>query len=134
MPGLQPVYYRASDDSQPVPVFLEALADPVAWAILDQHIERLGTLTRDRPWLPEPQCERVSGELWELRCDVRTNGSVSEIGILYAVHGIYAILLHSYSATGRNRPPDAAAIAAERFADFIGRLGSNPSPYGDWAP
>ncbi len=135
MPPLQPVYYRALDETQPVPEFTEALGDVAVWAVVDQHIERLNSLSPDRPWLPEPHCARVTPDLWELRCPVRTDHGAIDVGILYAVHQIYAILLHASKGTGRNRPADACPIAEERWDDFRARTqGHELSPFGSWAP
>jgi hypothetical protein len=135
MPPLRPVYYRSPDHTQPVPGFLETLNDATLWAIIDQRIERLATLTPDRPWLPEPHCERVSGELWELRCDVETRDGQAEYGILYGVHAIYALLLHAYAGCGRKRPNDARERAIKRWTTFSERAaGGDNSCFGDWAP
>jgi hypothetical protein len=61
------VYYRASDGSEPVDEFIEALRDPDRQAALDQ-IERLNMLRPNDPPLPFPWSSQLEGELRELRC------------------------------------------------------------------
>jgi hypothetical protein len=135
MPPLQAIFYREPGDVRPVAVFAESLNDREKWVVLDQHIDRLNTLTAERPWLPEPHCAPVSADLWELRCPVQVNGNGAGVGVAYGVHESYAVLLHAYAGTGKSRPPDATQVAQQRWDDFAARAASDDdSPYGGFAP
>ena len=68
MAGMQAVYYRAPDGSEPVDDFIEALRDSDRQAVLDNQIERLNTLRPNDPPLPFPWSSQLEGELRELRC------------------------------------------------------------------
>lgn len=58
---MQVVFYRASDGSEPVDAFIEALRDPDRQAILDNQIDRLNMLRPNDPPLPFPWSRSSTG-------------------------------------------------------------------------
>ncbi len=62
MAGMQAVYYRAADGSEPVDAFIAALRDPDKQAALDNQIERLNMLRPNDPPPPFPWSSQLEGE------------------------------------------------------------------------
>src|SRR5712691_10758804 len=110
---MQAVYYRASDGSEPVDAFIEALRDPDRQAALDNQIERLNMLRPNDPPLPFPWSSQLEGELRELRCHYG-----SELyRVIYRRSRNLFVLLHMFRKdTGK--VPEAEL----RIARALGRL------------
>jgi hypothetical protein len=67
MAGTQAVYFRATDGTQPVNDFIDALG-PRQQAAVDLQIDRLNDLPPSAPPLPFPHSSHVRGPVRELRC------------------------------------------------------------------
>jgi phage-related protein len=118
MAQLQAVFYRASDGSEPVDEFIEALGDADRQAALDFQIDRLNTLTSANPHLPFPHSSQVDGELRELRCHYGRE----LYRILYRRSANLVILLHMFRKDTGRLPSREIEIAKERWADFKARM------------
>ena len=118
MAQLQAVFYRASDGSEPVDEFIEALADPDRQAAIDFHIARLNMLTVANPHLPFPHSSQVEGELRELRCHYGRE----LYRILYRRSANLIILLHMFRKDTAKLPEREVQIARTRWADFKQRM------------
>ena len=104
---MQAVYYRASDGSEPVDAFIEALRDPDRQAALDNQIERLNMLRPNDPPLPFPWSSQLEGELRELRCHYG-----SELyRVLYRRSGNLFVLLHMFRKDSGKVPEAELRIA-----------------------
>ncbi len=118
MPELQAVFYRASDGSEPVDEFIEALADPDRQAAIDFQIDRLNMLTSANPHLPFPHSSQVEGELRDLRCHYGRE----LYRILYRRSANLIILLHMFRKDTAKIPEREIEIARTRWDDFKQRM------------
>ena len=118
MAGMQTVYYRAADGSEPVDNFIEALGDPGKQAVLDSQIERLNMLRTSDPPLPFPWSSQLDGELRELRCHYG-----SELyRVIYRRSRNLFLLLHMFRKDTGKVPEGEMRIARERWDDFKARM------------
>lgn len=86
------VFYRASDGTEPVDAFIEALDSPRRQAALDFQIGRLNLLSETDPHLPFPHSSQIEGALRELRCHYGRE----LYRILYRRSGSLLVLLHMF--------------------------------------
>ncbi len=122
MSTTQAVYYRASDGSEPVDEFLEAVTPVRAQVALDNQIDRLNRLPADAPPLPFPHTSQVDGGLRELRCHYG-----SELyRILYRRSDNLFVLLHAFEKRSGKIPKEHIAVANERWDDFKRRMDAEP--------
>ncbi|MGH2779930.1 MAG: type II toxin-antitoxin system RelE/ParE family toxin [Thermoleophilaceae bacterium] len=117
MAQLQAVFYRASDGSEPVDEFIEAL-DSNRQVAIDFQIDRLNLLTSANPHLPFPHSSQVEGELRELRCHYGRE----LYRILYRRSKNLIILLHMFRKDTAKLPQREVEIAAQRWKDFTERM------------
>jgi phage-related protein len=122
MARFQAVYYRASDGSEPVDAFIEALHDPVRQAALDLQIDRLNMLSPTNPHLPFPHTSQLDGELRELRCHFGRE----HYRILYRRSGNLLVLLHMFRKNSGRLPMSEVEIARQRWHDFKARMDRGP--------
>ena len=121
MAHLHAVFYRASNGSEPVDEFIEAL-DVKRQVALDNQIDRLNMLTPSSPHLPFPHSSQVEGGLRELRCHYG-----SELyRILYRRSGNLVILLHAFRKDSAKLPQAEIEIATARWDDFKRRMDAKP--------
>lgn len=115
---MQAVHYRASDGSEPVDAFVEALRDPDKQAALDNQIERLNMLRPNDPPLPFPWSSQLEGELRELRCHYG-----SELyRVLYRRSRNLFVLLHMFRKDSGKVPEAELRVARGRWDDFKARM------------
>jgi phage-related protein len=118
MPEMQAVYYRTSDGTEPVDVFIEALGDPNKQAALDNQIDRLNMLRSSDPPLPFPWSSQLEAEFRELRCHFG-----SELyRLIYRRSGNLFVLLHMFRKDTGRVPEGELRIARERWSDFKARM------------
>lgn len=111
------VYYRASDGSEPVSDFIDALSVKRQVAI-DNQIDRLNGLNLNDPPLPFPHTSQIEGALRELRCHF----GAEHYRVLYRRSGGLFILLHMFRKDTGKVPEGEIAIAKERWMDFKARM------------
>jgi len=87
-----PLPELATDGSEPVDAFMEALRDPDRQAALDNQIERLNMLRPNDPPLPFPWSSQLEGELRELRCHYGSE----HYRVLYRRSDNLVVLLHMF--------------------------------------
>jgi phage-related protein len=121
MPGMQAVYYRESDGTEPVRVFLNEL-EPEERAVLDLQIDRLNMLQDGDPPLPFPHSSQVEGDLRELRCHYGRR----LYRVLYRRSRRLFVLLHVFRKNSEAVPAAEKAIAAVRWDDFQRRINEVP--------
>lgn len=119
--NFQAVYYRASDGSQPVRDFVDALEVEPRAALLRQ-IDRLNGLSDTAPHLPFPHSSQVAGELRELRCHMGSD----HYRVLYRRSGRLLVLLHVFRKLTGKLPLAEIKIADARWGDFKTRMDSQP--------
>src|SRR5438093_13109792 len=113
MAQLQAIFYRASDGSEPVDAFIEALRDLDRQAAIDFQIDRLNMLTPANPHLPFPHSSQVEGELRELRCHYGRE----LYRILYRRSANLVVLLHMFRKDTGKLPQREIETAWKRWAD-----------------
>ena len=118
MANLQAVFYRASDGSEPVDDFIEALNDPNMQAAIDNQIDRLNMLRPNDPPLPFPHSSQIEGELRELRCHYGRE----LYRILYRRSGNLVVLLHMFRKDSGQVSGSDKKIARDRWDDFKARM------------
>jgi phage-related protein len=118
MAGLQAVYYRAPDGSEPVDEFIESLADARKQAALDNQIERLNMLRPNDPPLPFPWSSQLEGEFRELRLHY----GPELYRVIYRRSRNLFVLLHMFRKDTGRVPESELRIARERWADFKARM------------
>jgi phage-related protein len=111
------VYYRASDGSEPVRDYLDAL-DSVTRATLDLQIDRLNMVREEDPPLPYPHSSQIDGELRELRC----HHGRALYRVLYRRSGSLFVLLHMSRKSAPRLPASDIDLAQERWQDFQARM------------
>ena len=121
MSGLQAVYYRASDGSEPVREFLADL-DAKRRAALMRQIDRLNGLSDTVPHLPFPHSSQVEGELRELRCHMGSH----HYRVLYRRSGRLIVLLAAFPKTTGKLPRAEVETAQKRWVDFKSRMDAQP--------
>lgn len=121
MSNFQAVHYRASDGSEPVRDFIDAL-DAKPRAALLRQIDRLNLLSEAMPHLPFPHSSQVAGELRELRCHMGSD----HYRVLYRRSGQLLVLLHVFPKRTGKLPPAEIRIAEERWDDFKARMEAQP--------
>ena len=112
------VFYRASDGTEPVDAFIEALDSPRRQAALDFQIGRLNLLSETDPHLPFPHSSQIEGVLRELRCHYGRE----LYRILYRRSGSLLVLLHMFRKDTGTLPAHEVEIARERWNDFKRRM------------
>ena len=118
MAGMQAVYYRAPDGSEPVDEFVERLSDARKQAALDNQIDRLNMLRQNDPPLPFPRSSQLEGELRELRLHYG-----SELyRVIYRRSRNLFVLLHMFRKDTGRVPEAELQIARERWEDFKARM------------
>ena len=118
MAGMQAVYYRAPDGSEPVDEFVERLSDARKQAALDNQIDRLNMLRQNDPPLPFPWSSQLEGELRELRLHYG-----SELyRVIYRRSRNLFVLLHMFRKDTGRVPEAELQIARERWEDFKARM------------
>jgi phage-related protein len=115
---MQAVYYRASDGSEPVDAFIEALRDPNKQAALDNQIERLNMLRPNDPPLAFPWSSQLEGEFRELRCHYGSE----HYRVIYRRSRNLFVLLHIFRKDTGQVPEAELRIARERWEDFKARM------------
>jgi phage-related protein len=118
MAGMQAVYYRAPDGSEPVDEFIERLADPRRQAALDNQIDRLNMLRASDPPLPFPWSSQLESEFRELRLHYG-----SELyRVIYRRSRNLFVLLHMFRKDTGRVPEAELRIAHQRWEDFKARM------------
>ncbi len=118
MAGMQAVYYRGPDGSQPVSDLIDDL-EVTHQVAIDNRIERLNVLTsRKNPLCSFPDSSQAKGELRELRCHYGR----AHYRVLYRQSGGFFLLLHIFRKTSREIPPREIVIAEKRWDDFKLRM------------
>jgi phage-related protein len=113
----QAVYYRASDGSEPVNEFIDAL-EVRKQAAIDLQIDRLNDQPAPAPPLPFPHSSQVRGPLRELRCHY----GPELYRVLYRRSENLVVLLHMLRKdTGKLQEGDIG-IAQTRWVDFKARM------------
>jgi phage-related protein len=114
---MQAVFFRASDGSEPVDAFIEALRDPDKQAVLDNEIDRLNMLRPNDPPLPFPWSSQLEGEFRELRCHYG-----SELyRVIYRRSGNLFVLLHMFHKDTGTAPEAQLRRALGRLQGAHGR-------------
>lgn len=121
MRNLQAIYYRATDDSEPVLEFITDLGAKPRAALLRQ-IDRLNDLSDAMPHLPFPHSSQVDGELRELRCHMGSD----HYRVLYRRSERLIVLLHAFPKTTGKLPRTEVRIAQKRWDDFKARMDASP--------
>lgn len=121
MSGLQAVYYRAADDTEPVREFIADL-DVKQQAALLRQIDRLNDLSDAVPHLPFPHSSQVEGELRELRCHMGSD----HYRVLYRRSGRLIVLLSAFPKTTGKLPRVEIEVAKKRWVDFKARMDARP--------
>ena len=121
MPPLQAVYYRASDGSEPVSEFLQALGKKRRVSLRNQ-IARVNLLSDEVPHLPFPHSSQVDGELRELRCHF----GAEHYRVLYRRSEGLVVLLHAFRKTTAKLPTSEVDTAKARWQDFQTRMNRKP--------
>jgi phage-related protein len=116
--GWPVVYYRASDGTEPVNDFIDAL-EPRVQVVLDNQMERIAHFG---PQLPFPHSSQVEGELRELRCHYGN----TLYRILYRRSDNLFVLLHIFEKRSGAIPEANKRIARDRWADFKRRMDETP--------
>jgi phage-related protein len=119
--GLQAVYYRAANGSEPVREFLDGL-DARRRAVLVRQIDRLNGLSDAVPHLPFPHSSQVEGELRELRCHMGSD----HYRVLYRRSGRLIVLLSTFPKTTGKLPRTEVETAQKRWVDFKARMDARP--------
>jgi phage-related protein len=119
--GLQAVYYRATDGSEPVRKFIAGL-DVKRRAALLRQIGRLNDLSDAMPHLPFPHSSQVEGELRELRCHMGSE----HYRVLYRRSGRLIVLLNAFPKTSGKLPRAEIETAQKRWEDFKARMDARP--------
>lgn len=119
--GLQAVYYRAADGSEPVREYIAALPARRR-AVLRNQIDRLNLLTDAMPHLPFPHSSQIEGELRELRCHVGSD----LYRVLYRRSERLVVLLHIFQKKTKKAPEADVRIARRRWDDFKTRMEAEP--------
>lgn len=114
---MQAVYYRASDASEPVNDFIDALSERTQAAI-DNQIERLNMQTVTEPPLPFPHTSQVRGGLRELRCHYGND----LYRILHRRSDKFWVLLHMFRKDTGRVPEGDIVVAERRWRDFKARM------------
>lgn len=117
MSGVQAVYYRARDGSEPVNDFIDGL-NAKRQVALDNQIDRLNMLTAAQPHLPFPHSSQVEGELRELRCHYGRE----LYRVLYRRSRNLVVLIHIFRKDTGAIPRREIEIAHARWADFKARM------------
>ncbi len=118
---MQAVYYRESDGTEPVRVFLGDL-EPEVRAVLDLQIDRLNMLEDGDPPLAFPHSSQVDGELRELRCHYGRR----LYRVLYRRSRSLFVLLHVVRKNSDAVPTADKEIATARWSEFQRRTGEVP--------
>jgi phage-related protein len=119
--GLQAIYYRAADGSEPVREFITGL-DVKRRAALLRQIDRLNDLSDAMPHLPFPHSSQVDGELRELRCHMGSD----HYRVLYRRSGRLIVLLNAVPKTTGKLPRTEIDTAQKRWEDFKARMDARP--------
>lgn len=121
MSGIQAVYYRAADGSEPVREFIAGL-DVKRQAALLRQIDRLNDLSDAMPHLPFPHSSQVDGELRELRCHMGSD----HYRVLYRRSGRLIVLLNAFPKTTGKLPRAEIETAQKNWEDFKARMDARP--------
>lgn len=116
--GMQAVYYRAGDGTEPVDAFIEALRDDDKQAALDNQIGRLNMLRPNDPPLPFPWSSQLEGEFRELRCHY----GPELWRVIYRRSGNLFVLLHMFRKDTGRVPEGELRLGRERWDDFKARM------------
>jgi phage-related protein len=121
MATLQAVFYRDTNNSEPVREFVDSLDEDTQDAI-DRQIGRLNLLSDGMPHLPFPHSSQVEGELRELRCHYGRE----LYRILYRRSGQLLVLLHIFPKRSAKIQRRDIQMAQERWKDFKTRMDATP--------
>lgn len=121
MASFQAVYYRQTDGTEPVRVFLDRLDNEVS-AVLTNQIARLNLLGDTIPHLPYPHSSQVDGELRELRCHYGRR----HFRVLYRRSGRLLVLLHIFPKRTAMIAASEIATANAHWDDFKARMDESP--------